>query len=387
MTAVLSSAYSLPLSILRRALALFLIVNAFSGTVLAQEEWGSGYGVEVNLLGGRMLKHTEKMGAALPEAVGGVELNLLQQTRGQKAWHAARGYPQVGVGIAYTHYGLADVYGQCIAAYPNLQLPLLRHKHFEWTLRGGYGVGYVTRRYDRAGGDTLNRAIGSHLNNFSLFSTDLRYRPSKHWDIQAGFHFTHLSNAAARRPNLGLNVAGVHVGVRYFPVTSQPERSPVTAAQSPNRWWGAARFGVAMQEEGPPDGPLFPVYLTSIYGGRRWRETNKVFIGVDASYHGFVEAFLKNNEINMGTEGRYAWKSAVFGGNEFLFGRTAVLVQFGVYVREAYLRLDPFYQKVGIQYYVRQREKGMLKDVFFAALLKTHKAQAELAEFGLGVGF
>lgn len=366
---------------------LILLLTAHCSLLTAVAQPGAGYGIEVNALGGKMLKHTEKIGAALPKAVGGVDVNFFQQTRGQKAWHAARGYPQVGVGIAYTHYGLTDVYGQCIALYPNIQLPLVRRKNVEWVLRAGYGFGYITRRFDRPAGDTLNRAIGSHVNNFSLFSTDLRYQLSRHWDVQAGLHFTHLSNAAIARPNLGLNVAGVHIGARYFPVTSRPERLPILALPRRARWWGAARMGFAMQEEGPADGPRYPVYLGSVYGGVRWRGVNKAFVGVDASYHSFIEAFLKNNEIHPGHEARYAWKGAVFGGNEFTFGRTAVLVQVGVYVREAYLRLDPFYQKVGIQYYLLQQEKGLLKDVFVAALLKTHKVQAELAEVGLGVGF
>lgn len=362
-----------------------MLANALG--VRAQVASRAGYGIEVNALGGKMLKHTEKIGAALPDFVGGVDVNFFQQTRGQKAWQAARGYPQVGVGIAYTHYGLADVYGQCIAAYPNIQLPLLRRQTFEWALRVGYGFGYVTRRYDRTAGDTLNRAIGSHFNNFSLFSTDLRYRPSKNWDVQAGLHFTHLSNAAIARPNLGLNVVGAHIGARYFPVTSRPERLPVVPLPRRNLWWGSARMGFAVQEEGPADGPTYPVYLGSVYGGMRWRGVNKAFVGVDASYHSFVEAFLKNNEIHPGSEARHAWKGAVIAGNEFTFGRASVLVQVGVYVREAYLRLDPFYQKVGIQYYLRRQEKGLLKDVFVAALLKTHKVQAELAEVGLGIGF
>lgn len=378
---------SAPLFLLAVLRALLLLFTVHYSLITALAQPGAGFGVELNALGGKMLKHTKKIGAALPEFAGGLEVNFIQQTRGQKAWHAARGFPVVGVAVAYIDYGIDSVYGKCVSAYPNLQLRILRRKNVEWTLRGGYGFGHVTRHYDRSLGDTLNKAIGSHLNNYTHLSTDLRYRLSPHWDVQAGLHFSHLSNASFRTPNLGLNVYGAHIGVRYFPVTSQPEQMDTARPQLRNRWAVHGRLGLAFVESGPAGGPLYPTYLASLYTSRRWRGYNRLFAGVDASYHTHVEAFLKNNEILPGDERANSWKSALFAGNEFLLGRFGIVLQVGVYLKDAYLHLTPYYQKLGAHYYVVQQERGPLKEVFLTALLKTHLASAELAEFGLGFGF
>jgi hypothetical protein len=177
-----------------------------------------------------------------------------------------------------------------------------------------------------------------------------------------------------------------HVGVRYYPVTSKPERIMRELKPLRNRWLAQARLGISFNESTFTDGPLYPIYLTSVYASKRWHSKNKLFVGVDYSYHKDIEAFLKNNEIHPGGEGKHAWKSAVFVGNEFLFGRFGVMLQVGYYIKEAVLKLDPYYEKLGCNFYVVQKEKGPVKELFVSVLLKTHKTQAELAELGIGIG-
>jgi hypothetical protein len=348
----------------------------------------AGFGVEVNFLAGKVLKHSEKFRAPVPDLSTGLEVNLVQQTYGRKAWHQRRRYPQVGLGLAWTNYGIDSIYGKCYSFYPNLQFPIIRGKSLEWTLRVGFGIGFVTRRYQRyPDWDTLNNAVSSHLNNFSIISTDLRWRLSDHLDLQAGLNFTHISNAALKQPNLGVNMYGGHIGLRYFPVTSRPERIIRKLAPLRNRWLAQVRMGFAFNESGHADGPMYPVYMPSVYASKRWRSKNKFFAGLDYAYYPRIEAFQKNNEINIGRERANAWKSSVFAGNEFLMGRMGIILQVGVYLKEAALRLDPYYQKIGLNLYLLQQETGVLKELFISGMLKTHKAQAELAEMGIGFGF
>lgn len=348
----------------------------------------SGFAIEANLMGGQVLKHTEKFRAPLPDLVKAFDLSFVQQTYGKKDWEQRRNYPVVGMGITYTDYGIDSIYGKCIGIYPFLQIPIIRGKKLEWTARAGFGLGYVTRHYERAPTwDTLNNAIGSHFNNYSLIVTDLRYHINEHLDVQLGGNFSHISNASLRTPNLGINFYGAHIGVRYFPVTSQPKRIVRNLPRLKNRWLAQLRLGIAGNEYGQADGPLYPVYLVSAYASRRYLGKNKMFAGIDYSYHQGIYAFLRNNEIDPGHEKQGSWKSAVFIGNEFLIGRFGIMAQVGVYIKEAVLREDPYYEKLGCNIYLIQRERGILKELCGAILLKTHKAQAELAELGLGFGF
>ncbi|MBA3827904.1 MAG: acyloxyacyl hydrolase [Taibaiella sp.] len=369
-------------------LLLLLLLPLLSG---AQDEpaW-AGFGVEVNAVGGKIFKHTPKFKPPIPDGLSkAIDINFIRQTYGTKDWQQRVRYPMVGFGVTYINYGIDSVYGHLIGFYPDLQIPIIRGKKLEWTLRFGFGIGFISKYYSRGPvWDTINNAMSSNINNFSTFTTDLRYRINKHWDVQMGANFFHVSNATYHTPNLGINMYGAHVGLRYFPVTSQPHRIVHDLHPLKSRWLVEGRFSMAFTESGPGYGPMYHVYLATLYASKRWHSKNKFFGGIDYSYHQDVYAFLRNNEILQGREAQNSWKSALFLGNEFGVGRFGIILQAGYYLREAYLKADqPFYEKIGTHIYLIQKEQGILKELYFSALLKTHTTVAELAEFGIGIGF
>jgi len=348
----------------------------------------SGFGIEATILAEKVYKHEAKFTVPLPALSTGIDVNLMLHTYGRKSWEQRRRYPTIGIGITYINYGIDSIYGRCVGIYPNIELPLIRGKSLEWTLRIGDGIGYVTKRYSRVNPvDTLNTAIGSHINDFFSFSTDLRYHVNHHLDVQIGGNFNHISDASYHKPNLGVNTYGAHIGVRYFPVTSRPPRIERQLAPLKNRWLIQGRLSMSLVASEAPAGPLYPVYIAAGFVSRRWLSKNKMFAGIDYSYHTDVYAFLRNNEIYPGTEKQNSYKSAVFIGNEFLLGRVGVVFQVGVYTHQAYLKQDGFYQKIGGNFYLVQKEKGPIKELFLSALLKTHRIVAELGEIGIGAGF
>lgn len=360
----------------------FLPVHSFAQHKLA------GMGMEANIARGQIYRHSKKSPTQLPDAVTGIELNALFQTYGTKDWQQRRKYPLVGFGIMYTGYGVDSVYGKCISIYPNLQIPVLKYKNFEWTFKVSFGLGFVTRPYERSPSfDTLNTAIGSRVNNFSLFATDLRYRINNHLDVQLGGTFFHVSNAAFRTPNLGINTYGWHAGLRYFPYGSQPDKIKKELAPLKNRWLAQVRFGLAAREALAPDGPMYPIYMVTAFASKRYWSKNKILLGLDYSYHTNMYTFLRNNEIKPGKERANSWKNAVIVGNEFLMGRVGILAQLGFYIKNYEIPEDFFYQKLGGSFYLLQKEEGVLKELSTSIILKTHKFEAELVEVGIGVGF
>ncbi|MBC7554434.1 MAG: acyloxyacyl hydrolase [Taibaiella sp.] len=366
-----------------------LVLATFLSTVVAGQDNkpGTGSCFEANVFTGKVIKHTSKFHLPIPELSTGIDINIARQTYGRKDWEQRRRYPFIGIGITYTNYGIDSVYGRCIGIYPNITLPLIRTKKLEWTIRIGNGIGYVTKRYGRHPiTDTINNAIGSHINDYFSFNTDIRYHINKHWDVQAGINFTHISDASYHQPNLGINLLGQHIGVRYYPVSRTPAYIHKDLKPLSRRWLLEARGAMAFTQSDAPYGPLFPVYMASVYGSKRWISKNKAFAGIDYSYHEGTAAFLKNNEILPGKEANNSYKSSVFIGNEFLMGRVGVMLQLGFYLKQTYLKQDIYYQKIGGNFYLVQKEKGFIKEFFITGLLKTHKSVAELAEFGIGLG-
>lgn len=374
---------------LSRYLLLLLIACNFCLNVKAQEQrdW-SGFGIESNVMIGKIIRHTPRFTGTLPDHIYSFDINLIKKTRGQKDWQQRRHYPQIGIGFHYNNYNMPGVFGQTFGIFPNIQLNLIKGETFEWTVRAGMGVCYDTKPYERTPNSNLeNVAIGGHWNNVSPFSTDIRWKVNQHWDIQAGLNFSHVSNAAFQQPNLGINSYGAHIGVRYFPVTSKPVKIIKDLPDLKNRWLLQARYSMAFIENSPADGPLNAVYMGALFVSKRYLSRNKLYAGVDYTYNSAKYAKLKSIEHFQGEEYKYSTQAAIFLGNEFLVGRLGILFQLGYYVHEMDEQEDNIYQKVGGNFYFIQKEKGPLKELFFSAILKTHKGTAEFFEMGLGVGF
>ncbi len=348
----------------------------------------AGFGIEANETGGKVFRHEPKFTLPIPAFSSGTDINLMLHTYGRKQWEQRTHYPTIGFAVVYINYGMDAVYGRCYGMYPNITFPIISRNKWEWTMRLGEGLGYVSKTFSRtAPADTINVAIGTHINGMTNFMTDLRYHVNSHWDVQLGAGATHISNASYGKPNLGINMAGVHIGVRYFPVTSKPVRKYDTLPKLSNRWLAEARLSMSMTARNTNGGPLYPVYIASVYASRRWHNSYKYFVGADYYYHEDIYAYLRNTGLATGREAQNSYQAALFAGNEFLLGRAGIVLQVGAYLHQTYVKLDPVYEKVGGHYYLVQREKGPVKELFLSVFLKTHQTVAELAEFGVGVGF
>lgn len=347
-----------------------------------------GFGVEANAFEGKVIKHEAKFTLPIPNLTTGMDVNLVWKTFGRKEWQQRRRYPVLGLGFTYTNYGIDSIYGRCFSVYPNIVVPLITGKRLEWTLRIGDGIAYVTRAYSRIHPvDTINVAIGSKINDYGSFLMDLRYHINKHWDVQAGVNFSHISDGSYHVPNLGVNMAGTHIGIRYFPESSSPKLIKHDLKHLKNRWLFQFRLTMGYNESNAPTGPLYPVYLGTAYMSKRWSSRNKFFGGFDYSYSDQIYSYLRNNGfVAPGTERNNSYKTAVFAGNEFLLGRVGVVLQFGWYTHQTFDIQEPYYEKIGGNLYLVQREHGPIKEFFLCAYLEAHLAVAEFAEFGFGMG-
>ncbi len=353
----------------------------------ANPSW-SGFGIESSFIAGKVYKHEAKFTLPIPALTTGLDVNLTLHTYGKREWEQRCNYPTMGLGFTYINYGLDAVYGRCLGIYPNISIPLISSKNLEWTFRIGDGIGYVTKTFRRvAPADTINVAIGSNINDFAMLMTDLRCHINKRWDAEIGANVTHISNASFSKPNLGINMIGTHIGLSYYPVNSRPVRIVREYRPLKNRILLQARLSMAYVSSYTNGGPLYPVYLSSFYASRRWHSRYKGFIGIDYAYYQNIYSWLRNNELYHGSEQQHSYKSAVFAGNEFLLGRLGISLQLGCYLHQAAIRTSSVYEKIGGQYYLVQREKGPIKELFLSAYVKTHETVAELGEVGIGFGF
>jgi hypothetical protein len=350
----------------------------------------AGFGIEANYFAGKVLKHNDKFTLPIPQYSSGADINFQQRTYGKKDWQQRRRYPVVGVGVAYTNYGIDAIYGRCYSLYPNIVIPIITGQKLEWTVRLGDGIGYVTRDFSRiAPVDTINVAIGSHLNDYFSFMSDVRYHINDHFDVQTGINFSHISDASFHQPNLGVNLYGAHIGIRYYPATSNPKKIVRDLKPLSNRWLGQFRLTLGYNSSNAPQGPLYPAYIATGYVTKRWLSKNKFMGGLDYAYHTNIYDFLRTNPgfVPIGSEAAHSYRVTAFAGNEFLLGRVGVVFQLGYYLHQDAQVLGIIYEKIGGNLYLVRKETGPVKEFFLCAFLKTHSTVAEMAEVGFGMGF
>ncbi|RQO32077.1 hypothetical protein DBR32_00220 [Taibaiella sp. KBW10] len=351
------------------------------------DKW-TGIGFEADYYHSNMMRHSKKITAPLAQNTTTFDLNFVRKYYGKKDWEIRRHYPEVGLGIIYLNYNNPNLYGQVFGIFPNIRLRLLTLDRFSWTARVGMGICYVTKPYERVPKPNLeNETIGGYANNISPLQTDLKWKINEHWEIQGGAHLIHVSNASFRKPNFGINIWGLQAGVRYFPISNTPARIRREVPKLSNRIVVYAKGSIAFIEKYVPDGGLNRVYNAGIFATKRYLGKNKAILGMDYTYNTAAYAFMKFNERHAGEENKYAYQASVFIGNEFTFSRVGIVLQGGVYLKTLDQQTDKFYQKLGANYYIWQKERGILKEIVLSALLKTHQNNAELFELGLSVGF
>ena len=354
-------------------------------SLLAQEEktrWSLG----ANYLGGKIIIHTPKIYASAPPYSQAMEFSYAKQTIGNHAWQQRFGFPETALNVTVAQNG-SKLLGTSYGIYPSIQFRVLSNEKSYWYFKLGGGLGLNSTSWQRTPAkDSLNNIIGSRINNFTIFQTGVRTRLNERISLQTGIHFYHVSNAAARTPNYGINTVGAYIGLHYHPNGSvyQPVKKEWPKQKNPLNI--GIRTAIAFAEAKTPDGPLYPYYHLSLYGAKMYRNKSRAILGVDATYSAELYAAYKNNYNHAGREREQAIIYSAFLGHEFVFGKIGFPLQFGYYInRPAGGR--PYYQKLGINYHFYRYDQRTIKDVFVFTQLFTELTQAQYAEIGIGFLF
>jgi hypothetical protein len=363
---------------------LIVLIFLFPVSLLAQtSSLSNGVAWGVNYMGGKILLHTPKIHVAEPAYSSGVELSYRKQTTGTKDWHQRFGFPEAGVNMFFSMNGSSQL-GNAIGVYPSIQFRLMTLRKSYGYFKFGGGVGVVSKHWERTpAADSMNNIVGSAVNNFTMFQTGVRFLLSPYWTGQAGLHFYHLSNAAARSPNYGINTYGLHLGVNYHPqqVVRQFEKRSLPHHKNPLNL--SLSSSIAFAEDKTPDGPLYPVFTGTVSGYKLYRNKSRIILGADAINNTRTRALIRGGFQKK--DGKYLspWQYTAFLGHEFLFGKIGFPLIAGTYLNRP-VGGKKIYQKVGMNYHFYSRKHAIVKDVYLSLILKTHLVQAQYAELGFG---
>ncbi|MBO9727618.1 MAG: acyloxyacyl hydrolase [Chitinophaga sp.] len=362
--------------------ALFLLLLFFGRCLPAQDTtdlWkrarlnpnlGQHKYLELKFHSGSHLYNGEELKIALDDGYRSVELRMGWQSSGNKTWQRVFNYPSYGLGFYTGDIGNPTILGNPSGIYGFFFVPFHRRKINDFELGLSLGLTYDLNPYDSSK-NPLNDAIGSKVDVYFNLSASGVLKVSDAIDFLYGADITHFSNGRTHTPNLGLNMAGLHVGIRYHyniirgiviqqidPTYKAPRRptfvkQPVPPPRLYNEVSATAAFGVVQT---PSDEHLQAFYgtaslifdynrrishMSSIGGGLDgfydgslgWTyhklytnvsTTDKMLMGYHAGYTLHVKDFEMKAQL-----GSYAWKRNNEKGNYFM--RIALRYNIGRY--------------------------------------------------------
>lgn len=353
--------------------------------LLSVATWGqynSAYYGEVTV--GKVAKHRDGLLYKVPPVSMIFQVGKVMQTDGSKAWHDYWGYPRLEQSVHFNVFGDADVLGYAIGAMPGVAFYMYRGDRSSILLHMATGFAYLTREFNLLTNPT-NNAIGSNFNNTTQFKLSYETPFVKNLSLDIGFGLTHYSNGLSSSPNSGINVIGLHLGLK--PSIANRKISEGSSGQplAISKHWGINGYiSYGVSEHRITGGPKYPIknYTLGIF--YQSHPFIKWHAGVDYDYTLVdYELAIRDFQTEEVANGE-ATSTAAYAAIEGVFGNVSVRYQMGYYLDIFYDRSERVpYSKFNFIYNIPYDFYEVRP--YVGILLKTHVAVADYVALQVGV--
>ncbi|MGM0497404.1 MAG: acyloxyacyl hydrolase [Bacteroidota bacterium] len=339
-------------------------------------------GLEFNYNPGYIMPHNTSIDYIIEENTSSFNIDLINQTTGEKLWQRVYNNPRLGYGFYHGSMGNNKVFGKSYSLYSFFDAPIFRIKDkFSLNYRLSYGISYITKPFDIKH-NYNNIAIGSHLNihfNLKLNSAIAINNRNK---LIAGCAFTHFSNGKLNSPNKGLNIVSGNLGLRTMfnpPENKKNEKNEIPPVEDKN-------LVSAIWSHGFRDYALYSnrvdyVSTINVNYERKYRQWAKYGFGIDIFFNNMIRKSTNTNDIIRPIKEEAPstyYRTGFHISHDFIVGDFSFLVQVGHYMQNKIFEDTlMFYNKVGLRYYLNN---GLL----FNLSLKAKLGNAEFTQFGIG---
>ncbi len=310
----------------------------------------------------------------------GGELSVIRNTDGEKQWQRIYHYPEMGITFFYIDLANPEQLGKAYAVYPFLQIPLVSGKNFKLNFRGGVGLGYETKVWDRVE-NHKNTAMSTNFNGYVNLRINTLTNISRRIRLEAGFGLSHLSNGALTKPNLGINFPTLNLGMeigtgkKMNKVRCDSISVPHKKVMEYN-----AGFALGFSEVSASDDNKYHAFTLSFNLKKYFHPKAKFGGGVEFFYNGANLPYL-NMDSTTGISKNAT--NFLFGGKisyDFVVEKISFPVEMGVYAYTKMKNNGPIYHRIGVRY---EASKHWIAGI----TLKTHWAKADYFEWGFGYKF
>jgi hypothetical protein len=301
------------------------------------------------------------------------------ETDGSKIWQQIYGYPSWGFGFYAVNFFNKNELGTPSAVYGFFDAPFLRFKRWSINYEIGFGLTYDWNPYDQEA-NPYQYAIGSYKTVFIDAGLNAELMLGKHFNLTAGFTFTHFSNGATRVPNYGINLMAPRIALKYI-FNERPVFIKTEIPKYNKEWEYIAMLAVASKQLAydttrTEDNPghhaeSYGIITFSTSVNRQISRKIKFGFGADIGYDGAWNSYINylNGEITRMDAGNgNKINIGIYGAFELVVHKLSVVVQPGWYIfradwqvpdkQEGAVAIPPrrksegSYQRLGIKYHV-----------------------------------
>lgn len=358
-----------------------IFVLLFLGPVsrtTAQFKKGTRKVVSADIFQGFILKHKEQIAHLITDHPTGFRISYDRKTFGDDAWESRYNFPDVGLTFIYMDYNNATL-GKSLALIPYYDFYIRKRKEAKGQLKYkvGLGLGYNTSKYDRET-NNKNNVVSTDLSFGILAQVSYSYKINDNFDINSYLVLTHFSNGSIKKPNSGINVISLNLGLSYTLVLKEREYkfNNENKIASQNIGYSISLAG-GVHEASTIGAGAYPFFVLSGFADKQLNHKSRIGVGLEWFYSDALRRDVKYDWELEGMSRPDFNRIGLAISHELIITKFTVISQLGYYIYDPYEPYDKMYVRAGLRKY--------FKEHFFGSLsVKSHGARAEAAEFAIG---
>lgn len=335
---------------------------------------------------GKILKHSPNF---IPETKGLTtfyEVAYSNRFLKPKAWKKYHNFPEFKVSMLYARYGNRSIFGDSFNTLLGLDY---NWQNSKWNHNFTYqfGINYSFKPYNVVT-NAINNVIGSNINLTAKLTYGFEYFIYSNFSAGLNATIMHHSNGNLESPNLGINVAGAAVSLKWL----QPKKHIIQNETPTAKLKKAHQFGIALafarhERSKPYNGPKYSIYGVQFFANKRLNPLLQLNYGIDITYHLAVVQSRKNIDVFVLNEFAKAVRWYPYAGIELLYGNFGFATSIGFYPVSNNKLSTRIPSNFGANYYFKNLDNNPKNNIKLSVSLKTHFANADYVAFLLGYIF
>lgn len=333
---------------------------------------------------GNIISRIWNYGKSMDGIPAGINLSLCKIGSNQTTVNDNFGNPITTLNFSAIRLNNPDTFGWCFTLMPKLQIKILQFKTSNLSANIGYGLSYVTKKYDSLT-NFDNRAIILPLNFAVDFGLVYNFKLGYNFLGNIGAKYFHVSNGSIKMPNGGFNMLLTEAGIAYTLTDYFKTAKPNSLKLNTNKYWFyKGHVAASYRQLGYFNNiKSFAVIINSNNLLYKINKLYSVGAGVDFFFDPSPALVFNPNATLKEIQNNKKFNAAVGISNSFNFSKIFVPVGIYQYIINLKTIKHQNYIRFGLGYYIKP--KIYIGSFFKGTITKAGKLDSDFMEWSIGL--